>query len=76
MASPYSDADRQPVAAAVLAHGTSKRARRLCGIPASTIRYWRTHDELFQQARASAISTWAFPRTCYTLTPDMAWPKS
>jgi hypothetical protein len=47
MASPYSDADRQRAAAAVLAHGTSKRAGRLCGIPASTIRHWRTHDEVF-----------------------------
>lgn len=43
----YSDADRQRAAAAVLSHGTSKRAGRLCGIPASTIRHWRTHDEVF-----------------------------
>ena len=55
MASKYSPASKQRAAVAVVAHGTSKAASQVTGIPASTIRDWRNNDpnfaELLQDAQ-------------------------
>ena len=48
-ASPYSPLARKQAAVAVMAHGTSKAASKVCGVPASTIRDWRNNDPAFAE---------------------------